>query len=151
MQTLDSKSDRDSIAQRISALTPSDQRRWGKMSVDQMVCHVRDSYLVVLGEKSVSPATGFFQRTIMKWVALHAPAKWPKEIKTRPEIEQGIGGTPPVGFAQDKAALLAVFDRFCNPGTRLADGHPFFGPMTRTEWMRWGYLHADHHLRQFGR
>jgi hypothetical protein len=26
-----------------------------------------------------------------------------------------------------------------------------FGPMTEKDWMRWGYLHADHHLRQFGR
>jgi Protein of unknown function (DUF1569) len=29
--------------------------------------------------------------------------------------------------------------------------HPIFGPMTAKDWMRWGYLHADHHLRQFGR
>jgi hypothetical protein len=26
-----------------------------------------------------------------------------------------------------------------------------FGPMSERDWMRWGYLHADHHLRQFGR
>ena len=24
-----------------------------------------------------------------------------------------------------------------------------FGPLTDAEWMRWGYLHMDHHLRQF--
>jgi hypothetical protein len=29
--------------------------------------------------------------------------------------------------------------------------HPIFGRMTEAEWMRWGYLHTDHHLRQFGR
>jgi hypothetical protein len=29
--------------------------------------------------------------------------------------------------------------------------HPMFGAMTTLEWMRWGYLHTDHHLRQFGR
>jgi hypothetical protein len=29
--------------------------------------------------------------------------------------------------------------------------HPIFGRITRAEWLRWGYLHADHHLRQFGR
>ena len=29
--------------------------------------------------------------------------------------------------------------------------HPYFGAMTRAEWLRWGWLHADHHLRQFGR
>ena len=27
--------------------------------------------------------------------------------------------------------------------------HPIFGPMTLRAWMRWGYLHVDHHLRQF--
>jgi hypothetical protein len=27
--------------------------------------------------------------------------------------------------------------------------HPIFGAMTRRAWMRWGYLHVDHHLRQF--
>jgi hypothetical protein len=29
--------------------------------------------------------------------------------------------------------------------------HSIFGSMTNQDWMRWGYLHADHHLRQFGR
>jgi hypothetical protein len=29
--------------------------------------------------------------------------------------------------------------------------HPLFGPMSRAAWLRWGYLHLDHHLRQFGR
>jgi len=28
--------------------------------------------------------------------------------------------------------------------------HPLFGPMSETQWLRWGYLHVDHHLRQFG-
>ena len=29
-------------------------------------------------------------------------------------------------------------------------GHPIFGPLTTSQWMRWGYLHVYHHLRQFG-
>jgi hypothetical protein len=28
--------------------------------------------------------------------------------------------------------------------------HPMFGDLTSWQWMRWGYLHTDHHLRQFG-
>ena len=151
MQTLESKADRDSIAKRISALTAADQRRWGRMSVEQMVCHLCDSYRTALGEKAVSSATGFFQRTIMKWVALRGPFPWPHGVKTRPEVEQGVGGTPPVDFERDRAMLVVIFDRFCEPSSNLAPTHPFFGPMTREEWLRWGYLHADHHLRQFGR
>jgi hypothetical protein len=27
--------------------------------------------------------------------------------------------------------------------------HPIFGPMSRSAWLRWAYLHMDHHLRQF--
>lgn len=29
--------------------------------------------------------------------------------------------------------------------------HPLFGSLNRREWMRRGWLHNDHHLRQFGR
>jgi hypothetical protein len=28
--------------------------------------------------------------------------------------------------------------------------HPIFGAMSERAWLRWGYLHMDHHLRQFG-
>jgi hypothetical protein len=35
---------------------------------------------------------------------------------------------------------------------KLLDGrvHPIFGRMSEAAWLRWGWLHADHHLRQFG-
>jgi hypothetical protein len=28
--------------------------------------------------------------------------------------------------------------------------HPVFGPLNVAAWLRWGHLHVDHHLRQFG-
>ncbi len=46
--------------------------------------------------------------------------------------------------------LLSIVRRFCDTAA-FAEPHPFFGAMSRQEWLRWGYLHADHHLRQFGR
>lgn len=150
MRTLATAADRESILQRIASLTPSDARLWGKMSVHQMICHLCDAYRLPLGEKSASPATGFLQRTAMKWIALRLPLKWPKGVATRPEVEQGVGGTPPAEFERDRAELLSLVRRFCGTAA-LSAPHPFFGSMTRHEWLRWGYLHADHHLRQFGR
>ena len=150
MRSLAVTADRESILQRIASLTPSDKRLWGKMSVHQMVCHLCDAYRLPLGEKTASPATGFLQRTIVKWIALQLPLKWPKGVATRPEMEQGVGGTSPVEFERDRAALLSIVRRFCDT-TAFAEPHPFFGAMSRQEWLRWGYLHADHHLRQFGR
>jgi len=151
MRTLESKSDCESILARVSALTSSDARLWGKMSAHQMVCHLCDSYKIALGEKSVSMATGFLQRTVIKFLALRAPMKWPHGTPTRPEVEQGVGGSAPVEFERDRGELLSLIDRFCNSAIDPKTRHPIFGPMTRQEWMRWGYLHADHHLRQFGR
>lgn len=150
MKTLELVDDREEILGRIGALTEGDQGRWGKMTVRQMVCHLCDSYRLALGEKSASPATGFLQRTAMKWFALWVPLHWPKNVATRPEMEQGNGGTVPTDFVCDRGDLLSIVARFCDtsPGAWIA--HPFFGPMTRKEWMRWGFLHADHHLRQFG-
>jgi hypothetical protein len=151
MRTLDSTSDRETIVRRISALTKTDSRLWGKMSVHQMVCHLCDSFRLALGEKPASPASGFLQRTVLKWIALQAPMKWPKGVGTRPEVEQGVGGTAPVEFGSDRSELIRVCERFCAGAGDISVVHPFFGRMSTREWLRWGYLHADHHLRQFGR
>ncbi len=151
MRTLDSGADRQAIVRRIYALAASDRRLWGKMSAHQMVCHLCDAYRSALGERYVSPAMGFLQRTVIKWIALRVPAKWPKGTPTRPEVEQGVGGTAPVEFEADRSELLSAVRRFCDESGNKSISHPFFGRMTRQEWLRWGYLHADHHLRQFGR
>jgi hypothetical protein len=151
VKTLESAADRKSIAERISKLMSSDRRGWGKMSVEQMVCHLCDSYRGVLGEKALGSKSGLFERALMKWAALRLPMKWPHGVATMPEMEQGVGGTPPAEFEKDRMELLEVFTRFCTAAGTLRASHPIFGRMTPWEWQRWGYLHADHHLRQFGR
>jgi Protein of unknown function (DUF1569) len=150
MKTLAGDQERQAIKWRIDTLSPEDRGLWGKMSVGQMVCHLTDSYRLALGEKQALLASGPVQRTLLKWIALRAPLEWRKSFPTRPEVAQGIGGTPPSEFYRDRAALLGVIDRFCASAS-LSIPHPIFGALTEWEWMRWGWLHADHHLRQFGR
>jgi hypothetical protein len=150
MRKLESSTDRESVVERICALTSSDGRLWGRMSAHQMVCHLCDSYLAGLGEKSVSTAAVPLPRPIIKWIALRLPANWPKGLATRPEVEQGVGGTAPTEFEADRAELLSVLNRFCSSNSPVIL-HPIFGRMSNKDWLRWGYLHADHHLRQFGR
>ena len=121
------------------------------MNAHQMVCHLDDAFKLGLGERTASPATGLFQRTIMKWGALYVPMPWPHGVPTRPEMEQGVGGTPPQEFDSDRAELLRTIERFCEPARSFVSvRHPIFGSMTADQWMRWGFLHTDHHLRQFG-
>jgi hypothetical protein len=42
----------------------------------------------------------------MKFVALRLPLPWPHGVKTRPHVDQEIGGTPPSDFSTDVAELI---------------------------------------------
>src|ERR1700684_2073572 len=114
MKTLKTLNDQQTIALRMADLSPRDKARWGSMSVHQMVCHLDDSYKVPLGEKTASQATGFLQQTVLKWGALKVPIQWRPGFPTRPEMEQGKGGTVPVEFRQDLVSLLSTLSRFCD-------------------------------------
>jgi hypothetical protein len=149
MTTLEQADVVASILHRLRQLRPDSRARWGRMNAHQMVCHLSDAVRVPLGERSASPATGLAQRTLVKWIALYLPLHWPAGIQTRPEIDQECGGTKPAEFARDIAQFEALFQAFLAQRPPRAP-HPIFGEMSERQWLRWGYLHADHHLRQFG-
>jgi len=151
MKSLDDAACLAETQARIRALSPDARRRWGRMTVGQMVCHLDDSYRGVMGERPSRDISTPFSRTIVRLIALRLPVPWPKGVPTMPEVDAEKGGTPPAEFASDRARLeqsLEAFTAAAREG-RCA-GHPLFGRMSRGDWLRWGYLHADHHLRQFG-
>jgi Protein of unknown function (DUF1569) len=151
MKTLARARDRAEVLERLRRVRSDSVRRWGRMSPHQMVCHLSDAFRMALGRKTVSDASGVLQRTIVKWIALYAPLPWPAGILTRPEIDQAYGGTRPVDFDADLAELERLVGIVTTAGvdsTRAV--HPIFGRMSSAEWLRWSYLHMDHHLRQFG-
>ncbi len=134
---------------RLEGLTPNSKALWGRMSSHQMVCHLNDSFLLAMAEKTASHTHGWFDRNIFKWLALRLDRPWPHNIPTRPEMDQALRGAPLTDFAADRARLASLLQRFAQPSPTFGV-HPIFGEMTSWEWRRWGYLHADHHLRQFG-
>ena len=115
-----------------------------------MMCHATDAFRMALGQKPVTPATSIVQRTIVKWIALYAPLQWPSGIRTRPEVDQEGGGTRPIQFDADVAELERIIEVVANTESGFAPAHPMFGRMSPPDWLRWAYLHVDHHLRQFG-
>ena len=86
----------------------------------------------------------------MKWIAIHSGLPWPHGVKTMPEVDQEIGGTRPVEFTRDRRELEELIEQFAQRTDATMQPHPMFGRMSTVEWQRWGYLHMDHHLRQFG-
>jgi len=151
MKLLNDPQTREEIERRLLQISPETTRQWGKMNASQMICHLNDAFLGVMGEKPAEPLRGLNLWPLMKWFVLYAPIKWPQGVPTRPEYDQEIGGTKPVEFACDMRALLQTIERFtAAPRSFEFVPHPMFKRLSDKDWMRWGYLHCDHHLRQFG-
>jgi Protein of unknown function (DUF1569) len=153
MKTLARERDKDEILRRLREVQPESERLWGRMSAHQMICHLSDSFRMAIGLKSVSSTGRPIRQRTVKWIALYLPLRWPAGgIRTRPEIDQEVSGTPPADFKADVAELLALFERItAKPRSFDWQTHPILGPMSDAAWLRWGYLHMDHHLRQFGK
>jgi Protein of unknown function (DUF1569) len=155
-RTLANPADKQQIVERLQKIQSSSARRWGKMTAAQMICHLADSFRVTIGEKdwtteriSVTPIP--MPNWFMKWVALEVPLRWPRGVPTRPELDSERGGMPATSFEGDLRELRRLLDRFTGqPRDFEWQTHPIFGDMSDAQWMRWGYLHMDHHLRQFG-
>jgi Protein of unknown function (DUF1569) len=152
MKTLARERDKREIFRRLGALRHDSVRRWGRMSAHQMVCHVSDACRMATGERPTPLAASPLPRPVMKCVALYLPLRWPPGIATTSELDQNAGGTRPAHFDADVAELRRLLDDIATARrSRLAGQvHPIFGRMSGSAWLRWAYLHADHHLRQFG-
>ena len=139
------------ILERIGALRPDSPPRWGRMRAHQMVCHLIDCHRMALGELHVIATPARVPRSFVKWVSLYTPMPWPAGLPTNPELDQDVSGTRPGDFAADLASLVATVEQLTSRADRGQwPRHPDFGPMSGRDWLRWGYRHIDHHLRQFG-
>ena len=149
-KTLGNPDDRAEISHRLMLVSEQSVRQWGKMSVHEMLCHLSDSFTFATGAREVESVASFWSRTGIKWLALRAPLEWPKGVPTLAKIDPQRDGTKPGEFARDRERLETNFEAFVKAASEGRCGaHPFFGPLSREEWLRWGYLHADHHFRQF--
>ncbi len=130
---------------RVRSLAPDRVALWGTLTAPRMVCHLCDQLRVALGETQAKPVDTLLRRTLAKWVILYAGLPTPKgKVPTVPEMLE----TRPGIWEKDLRTCCTLLARV---GTESPAGrHPAFGPMNAREWSRLAYLHADHHLRQFG-
>ena len=143
---------REEVVRRLRLVRADSGRRWGTMTPHQMICHCADACRMASGEATPHDISTGMTRSVIKWVALYAPMPWPTGIETVPEFDQRTAGTPPGAFAADVATLEALLGqiRRRERGGAPWPRHPIFGRMSERAWLRWAYLHMDHHLRQFG-
>jgi hypothetical protein len=162
MKTLANEKDRADLIARLRKIRPDTPRRWGRMTAPQMIMHLSDAFLGLLGERQLPaelalPSSGKprrrapIRRAFRKWYAITSPLPWPHGVRTRPEVDAEKGGTPPGDFATDLAKLEELCVRFAGPAAASRRPvHYLFGTLTEAEWCRWGWRHVNHHLTQFG-
>ena len=149
-ETLADPALRAALVARLQRLAPDSRRQWGRMTPHQAICHLSDSFRNMMSSTPISSVATPLSRTVIKWIALNAPMKWPQGVPTRPEVDQEIGGTKPVEFVRDRRELETLIEQFTARSGDDLQPHPMFGRMKTGEWQRWGWRHTDHHLRQFG-
>ncbi len=133
---------------RLARLQPESAAHWGKMQVGQMLAHCRQPLLVATGELPLKRGLiGILFGKLAKRKLL-APEPFGRGMPTAPAFRMRT----PREFASEHAQLCSLLARFGERGPAVlsTQPHPFFGPLTATEWDRLQWKHLDHHLRQFG-
>lgn len=136
----------DSIKRRVAALRPDSQRRWGTMTVDQMLWHVNTSLDVALGHTTIQPQKFPIPKPILKYLVINVP--WRKgKTPTAPEFV----ARERYDFESERQRTLALIDEFLS---RPLNGewvrNATLGQLTGSEWSRLHHKHLDYHLQQFG-
>jgi len=121
------------------------------MSSGQMLCHLSGAFRMALRQQPCTTIPSPLNSRLGRHLSLSSPIPWPRDVRTVPELDATHHPQPsPAHFEQDLADLLTLIRHFSiTPAPNLLPNHPILGPLTHPQWMRWGYLHTDHHLRQF--
>jgi uncharacterized protein YqcC (DUF446 family) len=138
-----------SMLARIDKLDPQSQALWGKMDVAQMLAHCQQPIRVATGELKLKRSfMGILFGRMFKKKFLAQKSAFPKNTPTDPAFKM----VNPMDFEKEKQGLLSLLDKLVKGGYDgiTKEDHPFFGPMTPTEWGELTSIHLDHHLRQFG-
>jgi hypothetical protein len=147
MPTLFDKNTQLEMLARVHKLTPASQRKWGKMSVSQMLKHMINAFTVPVSnlELPKEPLYYIAANPFGRWLMIRALTKWPRNLVTPESFK--IKDDPE--FEVTRKEFLAKVDAFVN-ATNFDGRHPVFGVMSKELWGEAMYIHLNHHLEQFG-
>jgi hypothetical protein len=79
MKTFWNADAREELKRRLGQLSSSNNRQWGKMTCDEMLSHLVDSFRMTLGELKTEPKPGPLNRWPIKQLIIYW-APWPKGL-----------------------------------------------------------------------
>jgi hypothetical protein len=152
METITKKSTYTEILERIARLNPDSKGLWGKMTPNQMLCHLSDPLRDILGVRQMNPLLPPKVQQQLKMVVF-GEDDWAHNLQTFLPYsqDQDGAGTKPTGFEQDRKTLVELLTQFYNtPADYTFHPHAGLNILSRDEFGVYVWRHADYHLRQFG-
>ncbi len=137
---------RDYLYGRLEKLSPGTVPLFGLMTCHQMICHIGDLFRMAKGEMKAQ------EYGAIPAGEIHAMARAGKTVPVPKGFDQQKGeGTQPTDFKKDIDTLKQLIDEFNSlPADRIFSPHPYFGNMTKEEWLGLANYHINYHLEQFG-
>ena len=150
MQNVFDAQDAQEYINRINNLTPETQRKWGKMSVDQVLAHLNGAYDLTF-TLEIFPKPSFIAKFLL---SRFVKPKITNEIP----YKQSLPTSPAFiiaderNFEEEKAKLIGNIQRVQQLGREAFEGKENinFGKMTAQGWNNMFAKHLNHHLEQFG-
>jgi hypothetical protein len=132
---------------RLERLLPTAERRWGQMTVDQMLHHLNRALGCGLGYYDPADSSNWVTRNLVQFVLLRVLRRFPISAAT----PAPLAATESYDFAAEKARLQEILARaYATQSDADWGRHPYFGRMSRRDWGELIMLHCHHHFEQFG-
>lgn len=147
MATLLDTATQNEILNRLNNLTATSTRKWGTMSVSQMLKHLDIAFSVPIEKIKVPKETLYYvsANPLTRWLMIDLMQKWPKNLVTADSFK--VKNDPDFDVA--KQGLINTINEFLQ-ATNFDGVHPVFGKMSKEMWNKAMYTHLNHHLEQFG-
>lgn len=129
-------------------LTPQHQRRWGKMTIEQMLHHLVLFSEITLGKRKV----GFITRLagkisgklILKWILSKTHETFPKNLATFPELQVK---NKTLKFEAERDKLIELLDELDQTTDTIV--HSIYGSIQAESAKKLFSIHVSYHLKQF--
>jgi hypothetical protein len=148
MKTVQNQKDKEALLKRLQQLNSNTERRWGMMSPEEMLWHLRSQLELALGLNDTRfQPTGIMTTKLVRWLSIYI-VPWPKGFRTARPMNVHRVKPDLLTLDEERQLLLARLEAVLQ-SPRL-EAHPLFGAISNRAWYRLIWRHFDHHLRQFG-
>lgn len=136
------------VKKRLDQLTAQSQRRWGTMSPEGMLYHLRAQQESAIALVPNPPMyKSYAQIPVMRWLYIYV-LPWPKGFRTAKAFDASKQSDKIKTLEEEKKLFVERLEMFIQYPNPLP--HPLFGDLSKKMWSRMVYKHIDYHFKQFG-